>query len=157
MQLQTDSGVYVCVRTDSSRVKRMCVAERRQPYSGNDWCSGGESDEDDKGFFSKCASKRTVIALPMKSTLEVKKQNKKTLADPKLHTLLFCSPLSDCNSSDVKPQDSVTHSTSNAGLSRSSTPSHNTLGSQGSTVEPPTGQKPGSKLVYVFTTEMANK
>ncbi|TKS67071.1 B-cell CLL/lymphoma 9 protein [Collichthys lucidus] len=92
----------------------MCVAERRQPYSGADWCSGGESDEDDKGFFN-------------------------------------------CNSSDVKPQDSVTHSTSNAGLSRSSTPSHNTLGGQGSTTEPPSGQKPGSKLVYVFTTEMANK
>lgn len=35
----------------------MCVAERRQPYSGADWCSGGESDEDDKGFFSKCLSK----------------------------------------------------------------------------------------------------
>lgn len=63
----------------------------------------------------------------------------------------------DCNSSDVKPQDSVTHSTSNAGLSRSSTPSHNTLGGQGSTTEPASGQKPGSKLVYVFTTEMANK
>lgn len=52
--------IVVCVCADSSRVKRMCVAERRQPYSGADWCSGGESDEDDKGFFSKrtCASKR---------------------------------------------------------------------------------------------------
>lgn len=29
------------------------MAERRQPYSGADWCSGGESEEDDKGFFSK--------------------------------------------------------------------------------------------------------
>lgn len=46
--------MVVCVCTDSSRAKRMCVAERRQPYSGADWCSGGESDEDDKGFFSKC-------------------------------------------------------------------------------------------------------
>lgn len=46
------SRLSVC--TDGSRVKRMCVAERRQPYSGADWCSGGESDEDDKGFFSKC-------------------------------------------------------------------------------------------------------
>ena len=46
----------VCACTDSSRVKRMCVAERRQPYSGADWCSGGESDEDDKGFFSKCVN-----------------------------------------------------------------------------------------------------
>ena len=46
----------VCAFTDSSRVKRMCVAERRQQYTGVDWCSGGESDEDDKGFFSKCVS-----------------------------------------------------------------------------------------------------
>ncbi|CAN9497671.1 unnamed protein product [Ophioblennius macclurei] len=111
---QPESGTATSDEKDSSRVKRMCVAERRQPYSGADWCSGGESDEDDKGFFN-------------------------------------------CNSSEVKPQDSVTHSTSNAGLSRSSTPSHNTLGGQGSTTEPPSGQKPGSKLVYVFTTEMANK
>lgn len=49
-------SVCVCLSasTDNSRVKRMCVAERRQPYSGADWCSGGESDEDDKGFFSRC-------------------------------------------------------------------------------------------------------
>ncbi|XP_042573365.1 B-cell CLL/lymphoma 9-like protein isoform X1 [Cyprinus carpio] len=35
-----------------SRAKRLCVGERRLPYSGADWCSGGESDEDDAGFFS---------------------------------------------------------------------------------------------------------
>ncbi|XP_024265014.1 B-cell CLL/lymphoma 9 protein [Oncorhynchus tshawytscha] len=98
---------------DSNRVKRMCVAERRQPYSGADWCSGGESDEDDKGFFN-------------------------------------------CNSSDVKPQDSNSHPPPNAGLSRSSTPSHNALGGQGAASESG-GQKAGSKVVYVFTTEMANK
>ncbi|KAJ4932916.1 hypothetical protein JOQ06_029754 [Pogonophryne albipinna] len=111
---QPESGTPTSEEKDSSRVKRMCVAERRQPYSGADWCSGGESDEDDKGFFN-------------------------------------------CNSSDVKPQDSVSHSTSNAGLSRSSTPSHNTMGGQSSTTEPAGGQKPPTKLVYVFTTEMANK
>lgn len=66
-------SVCACVRADSSRVKRMCVAERRQPYSGNDWCSGGESDEDDKGFFSKCANvcvqcDRAMIPLPIKLT-----------------------------------------------------------------------------------------
>ncbi|XP_029567763.1 B-cell CLL/lymphoma 9 protein [Salmo trutta] len=99
---------------DSNRVKRMCVAERRQPYSGADWCSGGESDEDDKGFFN-------------------------------------------CNSSDVKPQDSNSHPPPNAGLSRSSTPSHNALGGQGAASESAGGQKAGSKVVYVFTTEMANK
>ncbi|XP_072300626.1 B-cell CLL/lymphoma 9 protein [Eucyclogobius newberryi] len=107
---QPESGMPSNEEKESSRVKRMCVAERRQPYSGADWCSGGESDEEDKGFFN-------------------------------------------CNS-DVKPQD--THSTSSTGLSRSSTPSHNAMG-QGSTTESSSGQKPGSKLVYVFTTEMANK
>lgn len=53
-QIRVPVCVCLSVSTDSSRVKRMCVAERRQPYSGADWCSGGESDEDDKGFFSKC-------------------------------------------------------------------------------------------------------
>lgn len=57
----------VCVFTDSSRVKRMCVAERRQPYSGADWCSGGESDEDDKGFFSECVNVciQACVAVPL--------------------------------------------------------------------------------------------
>ncbi|CAL8344632.1 unnamed protein product [Boreogadus saida] len=112
-----ETGTPTGEEKDSSRVKRMCVAERRQPYSGADWCSGGESDEDDKGFFN-------------------------------------------CNSGDVKPQDAISHSTSNAGLSRASTPSHNALGGgQGSVTEPSSGggQKAGSKVVYVFTTEMANK
>uniref|UniRef100_A0A4W5RHF2 BCL9 transcription coactivator n=1 Tax=Hucho hucho TaxID=62062 RepID=A0A4W5RHF2_9TELE len=87
-----------------NRVKRMCVAERRQPYSGADWCSGGESDEDDKGFFSECLSFR----------------------HPHFHL-------------------------------RSSTPSHNALGGQGAASESAGGQKARSKVVYVFTTEMANK
>ncbi|XP_046902366.1 B-cell CLL/lymphoma 9 protein isoform X1 [Hypomesus transpacificus] len=111
---QPETGAPTADDKDSSRVKRMCVAERRQPYSGADWCSGGESDEDDKGFFN-------------------------------------------CNSSDVKPQDSMSHNTSNAGLSRSSTPSHNALGGVGPTSDPVGGPKGGSKVVYVFTTEMANK
>ncbi|XP_064167787.1 B-cell CLL/lymphoma 9 protein-like [Anguilla rostrata] len=93
---------------DSSRVKRMCVAERRQPYSGADWCSGGESEEDDPHFFN-------------------------------------------CNSTDVKPQGSGSLPPSSAGISRSSTPSHNAVS------EPATNQRPPSKIVYVFTTEMANK
>lgn len=47
-------------------MKRMCVAERRQPYSGADWCSGGESDEDDKGFFSKCFNLQfSITVLPL--------------------------------------------------------------------------------------------
>ncbi|CAB1347256.1 unnamed protein product [Coregonus sp. 'balchen'] len=41
----------------------------------------------------------------------------------------------DCNSSAVKPQDSNSHPPSNAGLSRSSTPSHNALGGQGAASE----------------------
>ncbi|XP_064183720.1 B-cell CLL/lymphoma 9 protein isoform X2 [Anguilla rostrata] len=97
-----------------SRAKRMCVAERRQPYSGTDWCSGGESEEDDPRFFN-------------------------------------------CNSSDVKPQDSSSLPPPGAGLSRSSTPSHNAAGGQNAVSEPASSQKPPSKVVYVFTTEMANK
>lgn len=43
------------------------MAERRQPYSGADWCSGGESDEDDKGFFSKCVNVfiQACVAVPL--------------------------------------------------------------------------------------------
>ncbi|MFT7799487.1 B-cell CLL/lymphoma 9 protein [Arapaima gigas] len=96
------------------RAKRMCVAERRQPYSGTDWCSGAESDEDDPGFFN-------------------------------------------CNSADVKPQDPSSLPSSNAGISRSSTPSHNATGAQNASSEPASAQKASSKVVYVFTTEMANK
>lgn len=52
----TDGFVCACVCTDSSRAKRICVTERRAPYSGADWYSGGESDEDNRGFFSKCVN-----------------------------------------------------------------------------------------------------
>lgn len=30
------------------RSKRRCVLERKQPYSGDEWCSGPDSEEDDK-------------------------------------------------------------------------------------------------------------
>ncbi|TRY68069.1 hypothetical protein DNTS_034797 [Danionella cerebrum] len=89
----------------SSRAKRLCVGERRLPYSGADWCSGGESDEDDPGFFN-------------------------------------------CNSTEIKPDP--------AALS-SSTPTHNAVAGQGTPSEMGSGSKPGSKVVYVFTTDMANK
>ncbi|KAI1885229.1 hypothetical protein AGOR_G00218020 [Albula goreensis] len=114
---QRDTGTpgnEVEQKDSSTRAKRMCVAERRQPYSGTDWGSGGESEEEDPRFFN-------------------------------------------CNSSDVKPQDSNSLPPSNAGLSRSSTPSHNAAGGQNAVSEPAGGQKPPSKVVYVFTTEMANK
>lgn len=54
----------------------------------------------------------------------------------------------DCNSADIKP-DPVALS--------ASTPTHNTVGGQSTASELGSGQKPGSKVVYVFTTEMANK
>ncbi|XP_028835121.1 B-cell CLL/lymphoma 9 protein isoform X2 [Denticeps clupeoides] len=88
-----------------SRAKRLCVAERRQPYRGTDWCSGGESDEEDKNFFN-------------------------------------------CNSSEMKPDP---------GVLASSTPTHNAVGGQPTASELGSSQKPGSKVFYVFTTEMANK
>ncbi|KAJ8246672.1 hypothetical protein GJAV_G00254120 [Gymnothorax javanicus] len=97
-----------------SRAKRMCVAERRQPYSGKDWCSGGESEDEDPRFYN-------------------------------------------CNSSDVKPPEPSALPTPGTGLSRSSTPSHNASGALNAASEPASGQKPPSKVVYVFSTEMANK
>ncbi|CAH2319612.1 B-cell CLL lymphoma 9 isoform X2 [Pelobates cultripes] len=33
-----------------SRSKRRCVLERKQPYSGDEWCSGPESEEDEKAL-----------------------------------------------------------------------------------------------------------
>lgn len=68
------------------------------------------------------------------------------------------SSLPDCNSADhVKSQDSqhTPHSMtpSNASAPRSSTPSHGLTAA----LEPASGQKTPSKVVYVFSTEMANK
>lgn len=57
--------------------------------------------------------------------------------------IMFCT---DCNSTDIKPDP---------GALSASTPTHNT--GQSTTSELGSGQKPGSKVVYVFTTEMANK
>ncbi|KAL4657002.1 B-cell CLL/lymphoma 9 protein-like isoform X1 [Arapaima gigas] len=96
------------------RAKRVCVAERRQPYSGTDWCSGGESEEDDRSFFN-------------------------------------------CNSGDMKPQDPGSLPSSNTAASRSSTPSHNVAGAQNSVSDSASSHKTPSNVVYVFTTEMANK
>ncbi|XP_064413510.1 B-cell CLL/lymphoma 9 protein isoform X1 [Latimeria chalumnae] len=106
------------LKDSGSRTKRLCVAERRQPYSGADWCSGGESDEEEPAFFN-------------------------------------------CNSTDsVKPQDSqhAPHPlpSSNMGISRSSTPSHNSMGPQNAMAEAAGNQKTPPKVVYVFSTEMAN-
>lgn len=41
------------------RSKRRCVLERKQPYSGDEWCSGPDSEEDDKPIgatHSECPS-----------------------------------------------------------------------------------------------------
>ncbi|XP_018614836.1 B-cell CLL/lymphoma 9 protein isoform X3 [Scleropages formosus] len=96
------------------RAKRVCVAERRQPYSGTDWCSGDESDEEERSFFN-------------------------------------------CNSGDAKPQDPSSLLSSNAAVSCSSTPSHNAAGAQNSVSDSASNHKAPSNVVYVFTTEMANK
>lgn len=41
------------------RSKRRCVLERKQPYSGDEWCSGPDSEEEDKPIgtaHSECLS-----------------------------------------------------------------------------------------------------
>lgn len=60
---------------------------------------------------------------------------------------LFVSP--DCNLIEMKPLDS------NNALS-TATSTHNAVGGQSMELGG-SGPKPGSKVVYVFTTEMANK
>ncbi|XP_043547387.1 B-cell CLL/lymphoma 9 protein isoform X1 [Chiloscyllium plagiosum] len=101
-----------------SRSKRLCVAERRQPYSGAEWCSGTESEEEERTFFN-------------------------------------------CNSSEsVKSQEHLaTHSlpSSNPDASGSSNPSHNSVGSQKPMPESSTAKKTPPKVIYVFSTNMANK
>ncbi|XP_048454318.1 B-cell CLL/lymphoma 9 protein isoform X2 [Rhincodon typus] len=67
----------------------------------------------------------------------------------------------DCNSSEtVKSQEQLaTHSlpSSNPDASRSSNPSHNSVGSQNLMPESSTTKKTPPKVIYVFSTNMANK
>ncbi|EPY88045.1 hypothetical protein CB1_000200032 [Camelus ferus] len=48
------------------RSKRRCVLERKQPYSGDEWCSGPDSDEDDKpiGATHNCNVADPAMAAP---------------------------------------------------------------------------------------------
>nr|XP_032820345.1 B-cell CLL/lymphoma 9-like protein [Petromyzon marinus] len=39
-----------------SRGKRKCVLEKKTPYSGDEWCSGPDSDADDKPFLAASAA-----------------------------------------------------------------------------------------------------
>lgn len=62
-------GLWACILTPAClrpawaevapRSKRRCVLERKQPYSGDEWCSGPDSEEDDKPIgatHSECPS-----------------------------------------------------------------------------------------------------
>ncbi|KAG8434594.1 hypothetical protein GDO86_012824, partial [Hymenochirus boettgeri] len=48
------------------RSKRRCVLERKQPYSGDEWCSGPESEEDEKNLVEKhnCNAGEPVMSAP---------------------------------------------------------------------------------------------
>ncbi|XP_064125048.1 B-cell CLL/lymphoma 9-like protein isoform X3 [Loxodonta africana] len=48
------------------RSKRRCVLERKQPYSGDEWCSGPDSEEDDKpiGATHNCNVADPAMAAP---------------------------------------------------------------------------------------------
>lgn len=46
---RADLCLALCARAEvPPRSKRRCVLERKQPYSGDEWCSGPDSEEDDK-------------------------------------------------------------------------------------------------------------
>ncbi|KAM8927414.1 B-cell CLL/lymphoma 9-like protein isoform 2-T2 [Pelodytes ibericus] len=49
-----------------SRSKRRCVLERKQPYSGDEWCSGPDSEEDEKALVAahSCDAGDSVMSAP---------------------------------------------------------------------------------------------
>ncbi|XP_018081325.1 B-cell CLL/lymphoma 9-like protein isoform X2 [Xenopus laevis] len=49
-----------------SRRKRRCVLERKQPYSGDEWCSGADSEEDEKTLVvtHNCNAGESVMSTP---------------------------------------------------------------------------------------------
>lgn len=54
-----------CPAEVAPRSKRRCVLERKQPYSGDEWCSGPDSEEDDKPIgatHSECPSRQGAVA-----------------------------------------------------------------------------------------------
>lgn len=46
------SAAFCLIGETVPRSKRRCVLERKQPYSGDEWCSGPESEDDDKSLGS---------------------------------------------------------------------------------------------------------
>ncbi|XP_078402034.1 B-cell CLL/lymphoma 9 protein [Cetorhinus maximus] len=74
---------------------------------------------------------------------------------------LFSESSKDCNSAEsVKPQEqlaALSFPSSNPDACRSSTLSHHSVGDQNLMPESSTTQKTPSKVVYVFSTDMANK
>ncbi|OCT56784.1 B-cell CLL/lymphoma 9-like protein [Xenopus laevis] len=49
-----------------SRSKRRCVLERKQPYSGDEWCSGADSEEDEKNLVvtHNCNTGESLMSTP---------------------------------------------------------------------------------------------
>ncbi|XP_043928047.1 B-cell CLL/lymphoma 9 protein isoform X2 [Protopterus annectens] len=115
----TTNEAELKVPESGGRSKRLCVAERRQPYSGADWCSGGETDDDENDYLN-CSSPGNV-----------KSQESQ-------HTPIALLP-------------------GNTGMARSSTPSHNSVGGPVVMAETAGSRKIPPKVVFVFSTEMANR
>lgn len=45
--LESSSIDTLCSSVSVLRSKRRCVLEKKQPYSGDEWCSGPDTEEDD--------------------------------------------------------------------------------------------------------------
>lgn len=45
------------------RRKRRCVLEKKQPYSGDEWCSGAETEEEEEKPSTTAHSKLSPIVL----------------------------------------------------------------------------------------------
>lgn len=62
---RSDPACPACPAEVAPRSKRRCVLERKQPYSGDEWCSGPDSEEDDKPIgatHSECPSCQGAVA-----------------------------------------------------------------------------------------------
>lgn len=42
------------------RSKRRCVLEKKQPYSGDEWCSGPDTEEDEDKLHSSASHRESV-------------------------------------------------------------------------------------------------
>lgn len=54
---------WCCAVEGAIRRKRRCVLEKKQPYSGDEWCSGAETEEEEEKASNAAHSKPSRMAI----------------------------------------------------------------------------------------------